>query len=292
MSKSFFLCSIAHGTLKEERRSNGCGVFVQEGPDHSLPSPDLFIEPFPGIGASKPDAVLLGKGQNVQRLVKPFLQTLHGLGSFFSEDSEDFVPDRPGFLHRLRAKQSGEGLGQSPSLGGRRMPRNIPKIVDLAPLPSDSLAMLPGGVLKPFVIIGDDPVHPRQSPMFEITKHVILGSFVFAVPQGQSRVLPLSPGGGSGGDQGGHRNHTLIFSLTRMTRASSNTNGFGPDSFRFFQAWTRAESPVDNWLTVDVENRVPHSSPVMFATFRVETPCTPPSPSSRGPEPVQSFGSV
>ncbi len=72
------------------------------------------------------------------------------------------------------------------------MTQNIPKKVDLAPLPSDSLEMLPGGVLEPFVIVGDNQVHPRQSSMFEITEHVLPGRFVFAIPQGQSQDLPLS----------------------------------------------------------------------------------------------------
>jgi hypothetical protein len=38
------------------------GFFVREDSDHPLPSSDLFIEPLLGIGASKPDAVFLGKG--------------------------------------------------------------------------------------------------------------------------------------------------------------------------------------------------------------------------------------
>ncbi len=141
------------------------------------------------------------------------------------------------------------------------MTQNIPKKVDLAALPSDSLEMLPGGVLEPFVIVGNDQVHSTEPPALQVLQHGVPGGFVFAVPQGQSQDLPLSLGGDSGGDQGSHRRHTLISSHPNDQGVDQH-NGYGPDSFRFFQAWTRAESPVDNWLTVDFENRVPHSSPV------------------------------
>jgi hypothetical protein len=36
---------------QEGSNETDCGVFVGEDPDHPLPSSDLFVEPFLGVGA-------------------------------------------------------------------------------------------------------------------------------------------------------------------------------------------------------------------------------------------------
>jgi len=196
---------------KSSDQTNG-GVFIGEDPDHAFPSSDLFIQSLLGVRASESDTILPGKGQNRERFFKAFVETIHRLGRLLQKGVQDLVLEDSGFFFGIGPEQPGEGQCQRPSLGGRRMTRNVPEKMDLASLPADSLKMSLNRFFQPFVVIGDHQVHPTQSPALEITQHVVPGGLVFAVSQGESQDLPLSFFLDSGRNQCGHRNHAIVLS--------------------------------------------------------------------------------
>ena len=100
------------GSNESDRR-----VFVGEDPDHAFPSSDLFIQSFLGIRASEPDTILPGKGQNRERFLKSFVETLHRLGSFLLKGDHDLVLDSSGFLFRVRPEQPSQGPGPEALVG-------------------------------------------------------------------------------------------------------------------------------------------------------------------------------
>ena len=63
--------------LREKGSNESDGrVFVGEDPDHPFPPSDLFIQSLLGVRASEPDTILPGKGQNRERFLKSFLETI------------------------------------------------------------------------------------------------------------------------------------------------------------------------------------------------------------------------
>ena len=152
------------GSNESDRR-----VFVGEDPDHAFPSSDLFIQSFLGVRASEPDPIFPGKGQNRERFLKAFLETIHRLGGFLLKGLKNLVLDSSSFFFGVGPEQPSQDQGQRPSLRGRRMTQNVPEKVHLTSLPADSLKMSLNCLFQPFVVIGDHQIHPTQSPALEIT---------------------------------------------------------------------------------------------------------------------------
>jgi len=134
-------------------------IFVGEDPDHPFPSSGLFIQSFLRVRVSEPDPILPGEGQNLERSLKSFLETIHRLGSLLLKGANDLALDDSGFLFGIGPEQSSQGQCQWRSSGGRRMSQNVPEKVHLASLPSDPLKMSPNRFFEPFVVIGDPHIH-------------------------------------------------------------------------------------------------------------------------------------